>query len=62
MKKRSLTFGYNINQINGLSDITYTNYTLSNSNGKRWENKLNKIEELITNNELQCIFLLLVDN
>jgi hypothetical protein len=57
MKKRLLTFGYNVNQIQGLSDISYSNYSLNFSSEKRWENKLDKISELIENNELQCILI-----
>lgn len=57
MEKRLLTVGYKITSIDGLENISYSNYTLNFLSEKRWKNKLDKINYKIENNELQSIII-----
>lgn len=62
MIKRLLTVGYRINNIEGLNDISFSNYSLSSANEKNWLRKLSKIEAMLQQNELQCILIVVCRN
>jgi hypothetical protein len=57
MQKRLLTFGYQINNIEGFPNMVFSNYSLSYSTPNRWKKKLSNIEEMIESGELQCILI-----
>lgn len=59
MYKRILSIGYNLERIQGFEDLKYSNYSLSHSTDKRWQNKLSTIKKYIDNNELKCIIIVI---
>lgn len=62
MTKRLLTIGYNISQIHGFDNISFSNYSLKFSSEGRWQKKLSTIENKIINNEIQSIIIVVCKN
>lgn len=61
MQTKLLTFGYKINKIEDLPELSFSNFSLNYSTANRWSKKLSSISKMIENDELQCILFVVND-